>query len=239
MRRKRFRIYQSRWHLLVTISFLVLPFVALLIFSQRASGASHILLADVLFSFWRMLIAYVIAAVFGWTFAVLLHRGKWSKVGIPLFDVLQSFPNFAALPLAASVWGASDFTVIFFLIFTIIWPIFFSIVGSLKLIKSDWEEAVIITRLSGISYLRYFLIPVSVSGLITGSIIGLGEAWEALVATEIIVKTPVGIGDFLGRYAKNPTVTAFGMLGFLLVIFCINKLVWLPLLDWSHQNLEE
>jgi len=52
------------------------------------------------------------------------------------------------------------------------------------------------------------------------------------------VQIKMGLGDFFGTYAANPTITTFGILGFLLFIFSINKLVWLPLLERSHRTME-
>ena len=239
MRKKSAKIYASWWHLAFTLFLIIIPFLFFLLSSRFAEIATNKLFFDILVSFFRLFVAYSIAAFLGWLFAVLFYHGKRSAIALPLFDVLQSFPTFAALPLAALVWGASNFTIIFFLTITIIWPIFFSTISSLKLIKHEWEEAGEMTRIKGLSYLRWFLIPVSVSGVITGSIIGLGEGWEALVATEIIVNAKGGLGNFFQFFSQNPAITAFGILGLLITIFSINKLLWLPLLEWSHKKMEE
>lgn len=84
------------------------------------------------------------------------YKGKRAAVVLPIFDVLQSFPTFAALPLATLAWGPSNSTVILFLVVTVIWPIFFSIISSLKLIKRDWEEAIEIMDVQGWRYLKDF-----------------------------------------------------------------------------------
>lgn len=236
---KHLKIYNTKRHLVFTMLSIIIPFIFFLLFSQFAKISTIKLLADLASSLYRIIIAYLIAAILGWILAISFYKGRRAIVSLPIFDVLQSFPTFAALPLATLFWGASNFTVIFFLIFTIIWPIFFSIISSLKLIRRDWQEAAEVFNLRGLSYFRYFLIPISLPGLIMGSIIGLGEGWEAVVATEIIVGPPVGLGEFFKSFAHNPAVTAFGILGFLILIFTINKLVWLQLLDWSHSKTEE
>lgn len=233
------RIYRNRWHVLAALIFVAMPFLFYLIFSQVAHLSLGVLMHDLLLSSIRLLIAYAFAATIGWLCAVLFYRGKRADIALPIFDVLQSFPTFAALPIAITLWGPSETTIVFFLVITIIWPIFFSIVSNLKMLRSDWREAVFIYRLTGWNYLRYFLWPASRAGLITGSIIGLGEGWEALIATEIIVSAQNGLGPFFSSVSTNPTITAFGILGFLLLIFSINKLIWLPLLHWSHKHLEE
>lgn len=239
MKKPRHIIYHSRIHLLITIGIIFIPFVFLLLFSQYAKISTAKLFANLFVSFLRLLAAYLIAAVLAWTSAVLLYRGRRALVALPIFDVLQSFPTFAALPLAVYLWGPSAITVIVFLILTIIWPIFFSLISSLKLMRKDWEEAAAIAGLRGFDYLRRFLWPISLPGLITGSIIGLGEGWEALVATEIIVAARTGLGSFFSLYAQDTFITVFGIIGLLLFIFSVNKIFWLPLLERSHRLMEE
>ncbi len=239
MRKNRVKIYQSRVHLFATLLFIIAPFVFLLLFSRISHIATARLFQDTIISLARLCVAYIIAVALAWIFAISFYRGKRSAIALPIFDVLQSFPNFAAVPLAAILFGQTNFVIIFFLVITIIWPIFFSIISSLKLMKHDWEEAIEISGLKGKDYVRYFLWPVSVPGLITGSIIGLGDGWGALVGTEIIVGTNQGLGEFFRSFSNNPTTTLFGILGVLIIVFSINKLVWSPLLDWSHHVMEE
>ena len=233
------RIYRSRLHLLVTVLFIVLPFLLFLFFARFAQLSIHELFNNISTSVIRLVIAYVISVVLAWVFAVLFYQGKRAIVALPIFDVLQSFPTFAALPIATVFLGRSTSIVIFFLVLNIIWPIFFSLISSLHLIKHDWREAVEISGLSGFSYLKLFLFPITIPGLITGSVIGLGEAWEGLIATEIIVGVPMGMGSFFNMFSHDPTITAFGIFGFLILIFSIGKLVWAPLLEWSHHQMEE
>lgn len=239
MRKRRAAIYQSRKHLIFTLAVVAAPFLFLLVFSRLANIATAKLFLDVFISLGRLLIAYCIAAVLAVLLGILFYRGRRALVALPLFDVLQSFPTFATLPLATFVFGASNATVIIFLILTVLWPILFSVISSLKLIKHDWEEAAVIAGLHGVDYSKYFLLPASIPGLITGSIIGLGEGWEALVATEMIVQMDIGLGDFFQSFSGSIPITMFGILGLLLLIFSMNKLIWLPLLEWSHQKMEE
>lgn len=236
---KRIKIYQSRFHVFITLFIVIFPFLFLLLFSRFIHVATGTLFRDLFVSVERMVIAYVIAGVLGWLLAVLFYRREKSAIALPVFDVLQNFPTFTVLPLAVSLWGNSNFVVIFILIIILIWPIFFSILSPLKLIKRDWVEVVGITGLSGFNYLRLFLLPITIPGFITGSIIGLGEGWEALIATEMIVGIKPSLGSFFQMFSHNIPVTAFGILGFLILIFSLNKILWLPLLEWSHKRMEE
>lgn len=238
MKPRRVTIYKTRYHLAATIALVALPFVMIFFGARISHIQARTLFADLGVSLYRLCLAYLIAVALAWLSAVLLYKGSRAAVALPLFDVLQSFPTFAALPLATYFWGQNNFTIIFFLVITIIWPVFFSIISQLKLIEQGWEEAVEISGLRGVQYVRLFLWPISLPGVVTGSIIGLGEGWEALIATEIIVGTHVGLGSFFNTYDHNTAVTAAGIFGFLLIIFIVNKLLWLPLLEKSHKMLE-
>jgi NitT/TauT family transport system permease protein len=237
-KRSHVSIYASTRHLVVTFLILVLPFAFFFYLSSYAKVAQSALFVDLGLSFFRILVSYCIAALLAWLLAVLFYNGRRAAIALPFFDVMQSFPTFAALPVAVYLWGATNVTIIFFLILTIMWPILFSIISSLKLIRQDWQEVTQVYNLRGLKYLTYFLIPASLPGFITGSIIGLGEGWEAVIATEIIVGAREGLGNFFQTFSNNVTVTALGIFGFLLLIFVINKFVWLSLLEWSHKRME-
>ena len=232
-------IYHSWLHVFSTLLALVIPFCIFLGFLWWKHVSTSSFLYDLSLSTLRLVLAYIIAAVLAWLMAVSFYRGRFAVVALPFFDVLQSFPTFAALPLATYVWGKSTTTVVFFLVITIIWPIFFTLISSLKLARHDWFEAVDIAEIRGPAYLRWYLFPITVPGLITGSIIGIGEGWEALVATEMIVGTPRGLGIFFQSFSENTAVTTLGIFGLLIVIFAINKMLWLPLLEWSHHRMDE
>ncbi len=238
-RRDRFRIYKSKSHLATTILLVLLPFLIVAFFFNISVGTMQQFVYGTLFSVVRIFIAYIISVILGAALAMIFAIGSATDIALPVFDVLQSFPTFAVLPIAVSIWGSSETTIIFFLVLSIIWPVFFSTVSSLKLTRHDWFEAADVFKLEGVEYFKKFLLPRSLPGIITGSIIGLGDGWEALIATEIIVGIQSGLGPFFELYKMDRTITVFGILGFLLIVFCINKLVWLPLLEWSHLRLEE
>jgi ABC-type anion transport system duplicated permease subunit len=86
----------------------------------------------------------------------------------------------------------------------------------------------------------YFVFPISYPGLVTGSIVGLGEGWEAVVGAEIIVGIQSGgLGSFFSINSASSHLVIFGVLALLLFIFSLNKLVWLPMLERSHRLLSE
>jgi len=225
--------------MIVTLLLIIVPIVFFIFFAKLTNITIGTLFTDIGISLVRIIIAFFISIILGWGLAVIFSKGKISNIALPLFDVLQSIPTFAALPLAIIYLGKSNTTVILFLVLAMIWPILFSVLNSLKLIKSEYQEAVDIYNLKGFKRLKYFTFPASVPGLITGAIVGLGEAWEAIIATEIIIGMKSGLGPFFESFSDNPKITMFGILGVLMLIFAINKIFLLPLLDKSHSLVEE
>ncbi len=226
-------------HLLISFLILFFPLVLLSVFSYSAHIPIQTTFADLFISSGRLFIAFLIAVIIGWLLVVIFVRGRTENTALAVFDVMQSLPTFTILPLAVHFFGNSESTIIFFLAITIIWPIIFTIVSSLKQVDRAWSEAVTMSRIKGFHYIKYYLFPVTAPGLVTGAIIGLGNGWEALIATEIILNIPQGLGTFFQTFSNNTLTTFFGVLVFLSIIFSINKLVWLPLLDKSHEMIEE
>lgn len=239
MARRHQGIYYTKTQLLFTLGFVVTPILFLLLFARLTPLTIRDLLDDFSLSIFRLLAAYFIAVILAWTLALLFSTGKRSAVALPVFDVLQSFPTFALVPLAVLTFGASNTTVIFFLVITIIWPLLFSTVNAIKLIRKEYWEVADIYGLHGWRRLKYFLFPASIPGIVTGSIIGLGEGWEALVATEIIMKTEIGLGSFFEQNSSEVLVTTLGIMLLMLVIFSINRLVWTPVLARVYVRMQE
>ncbi len=234
-----FSLNRSRRHVLIAFGILVLPLVSLFVFSQVSDISFGTAMRDLSISMWRLFAAFVLATVLAWFLVVLLIRGKTESPVLALFDVLQSLPTFVILPIAVHYFGQTETTIIFFLTITIIWPIIFSIVSALKQVDRSWLEAVRMSRIRGIDYIRYFLLPVTAPGIVTGAIIGLGEGWEALIATELLLHTKTGLGPFFTIFSNDSVKTLFGILIFLSIIYALNKFIWLPLLEKSHRMLEQ
>ncbi len=234
-----FSLNRSAKHLIAGFSIILVPLVGLFAFSRVSGIDLSTVLSDLGVSALRLFVAFVISMILAWSLVVILVRGKTSSPTLAAFDVLQSVPTFALLPVAVHVWGSSATTIIFFLVITVIWPIIFSIVSALKQVERSRTEAVIVSRIHGFDYVRYYLLPLTAPGIVTGAIIGLGEGWEALIGTEIILNTPHGLGAFFQSFSNSSSMTLFGVLVFLTIVYAINKFIWLPLLEKSHELVEE
>ena len=234
-----FSLNRELKHLVIGFLIILIPLFALFAFSLVSGIAFGTVLDDLGISMWRLFVALFVSVVIAWILVVSLVRGKTTNFALSFFDVMQSLPTFTILPIAVHFFGNCAGTIILFLIITIIWPVIFSIVSSLKQAESSITEAVFISRIRGFNFIRYYLFPITAPGIVTGAIIGLGDGWEALIATEIILEAKTGLGPFFQSFSNNSSMTLFGILVFLSVIYTINKFIWLPLLEKSHEYIQE
>jgi NitT/TauT family transport system permease protein len=228
-----FAIIRKRRHVF-PISLVVLGIILSLIF---VFGFSKISAYDFLtgfgLSFVRVLAAYLISLALALAITIVVTKNKRIEdLSLPILDVLQSFPCFSILPLIMAYLGDSNSVTIIILVITMIWPILFSLLTGFKAQNPELLEASKIFGATGYKKIIYVTIPLLYPALITGSIVAWGEAWEAIIATEIITKIP-GVGTYLDQAAaaNNSNILIIGILLLLSILFIFNKLIWIPLLN--------
>ena len=189
----------------------------------------------------RVSMAYIVAVFLAMILTIFVSAShKIEAVSLPILDVLQSFPSFALFPLFVVWFGKTAIVTIFILIITMIWPILFTLLTAQKQIKQDVNEAAKIFGATGWKYFYYVLLPLLFPAIITGSIVSWGEAWEAIIAAEIIVGVP-GVGTYLAQAGTNNQthILVIGILLLLLLLFILNKYIWLSLLNTSTKQQQE
>lgn len=233
-----FRIYKKRAHLLIAFGVVALPLVFIALVGRISSISTSALLFALGLSLYRLLIAYIISLVLGVALAVTLGHGAVGDFFIPVFDLLQNLPSFALIPVFALLFGYTNTMAILFAASSVLWPILFYVVSALRTAKTDWNEAATIFGATGFKRIWHYLIPLSFPAIVTGSIVGISIGWEAIIGIEIIGMRG-GIGVFLNSAAmSDKTILTLGIVALLLVVFSINKLVWLPLLKKTQLYAE-
>lgn len=188
----------------------------------------------------RVAIAYFIALFLAVVIVLAVTSSKLTEnIFIPILDVLQSFPSFALFPLLIVWFGRTALVTIMILVVTMIWPILFTILTARKQVREDLIEAAHAFNIRGLNFLRWVLLPLIFPAIITGSLVGWGEAWEAIIAAEIIVSIS-GVGTYLSNVANtNPRQLVIGIFLLLLLLYLLNKYIWLPLLNKSTKYQQE
>ena len=231
-----FRIIRRRKHTL-PITLIVLAIILTLIFAFGFTKVDAFqFFIGFFYSFSRVLVAYVLALIVAVSLALIVTINKtFEDLALPTLDVLQSFPAFSILPLLMAFFGKNDLVAIFILFIEMIWPILFSVLSGIKGESEEIMEAASIFGATGWKRVIFVTIPSIFPSLTTGSIVAWGEAWETVLAAEIIINIP-GVGTYLQQTGTdNSSFLTIGILMLLAVLFIINKLVWIPLLNRSTK----
>ncbi len=203
-----------------------------------------------LYSFARMLAAYLISLLFSLSYGYLAATSRRAeRLLIPALDILQSVPILgffpAAIYLFVSLSGGGRLGVELasvFLIFTSqAWNMAFGVYEGILTIPQDAREALAAFGAGRWLAFKRLLLPACVPKLVYNTIMSWAGGWYFLMAAEIIAIGPArydlpGLGSLMYRAAEE------GRLGLMLLalgaliglIVAMDLLLWRPLSVWAE-----
>lgn len=217
--------------------FLFIFLITISIIAYCAGNYGGSLITSLLLSLFRLIVAYFISLIVATIIAVSLSSGKVGDFMIPFFDLMQNLPSFALIPVFVLWLGYTNLMTIVFAATSILWPILFYMLHALKTASKDEEDAAKIFGARGLKKVLFFSLPVAFPSMVTGSIVGFSIGWEAIIGVEIIGLSS-GIGPFLSTTTKGNNNLILGISALLVVVFLINRLIWMPLLKKSQLYAE-
>ncbi len=203
----------------------------------------------------RMLAAYGLSLIFSLTYAYVAYRSTtWSKVLIPLLDILQSIPVLSFLPAVVlalvSLFPGQRLGIeiaSILLIFTgMTWNMTFSFYQSLNSIPQELIEASQVYRLSAWQRFWTLELPSGVVGLVWNSVMSVAGGWFFLMQTESFTLsnrnfTLPGLGSFLKAAADKGDNLAIlcGIIVLVGIISLIDYFIWRPMIAWAEKFKHE
>ena len=151
----------------------------------------------VLVSLQRVAVGFGLAAVVGIAVGALIGQSDWAMRGLdPIFQVLRTVPPLAWLPIALAAFRDSYPSAIFVIFITSIWPILINTTVGIRNIPQDYRNVSAVLRLNQFEFFWTIMLPAAAPYIFTGLRIGIGLAWLAIVAAEMLTGG-VGIGFFI------------------------------------------
>ena len=141
----------------------------------------------------------------------------------PIIEIVRNMPPMAWIPLAIFilVTGGSIFIVFIGMVF----PIILNTIQGVKSTDARLIDAAKTLGASGSQIVTNVIIPSAYPSIMTGLRIGLGVGWMAIVAAEMVIRSPIGLGYFiwnmgdLGRYAEMVAgMIVIGVIGYIMNI---------------------
>ena len=145
----------------------------------------------------RVGLGYALAASVGVAVGTLIGQSVWALRGLdPLFQVLRTVPPLAWLPLSLAAFRDGQPSAIFVIFITAIWPIIINTAVGIRNIPQDYRNVAAVLRLNAIEFFTKIMVPSAAPYIFTGLRIGIGLAWLAIVAAEMLIGG-IGIGFFI------------------------------------------
>jgi nitrate/nitrite transport system permease protein len=171
----------------------------------------------------RVALGFALAAVAGIALGVLVGQSTWAMRGLdPIFQVLRTIPPLAWLPLSLAGFRDAQPSAIFVIFITSIWPVIINTSVGVRNIPQDYRNVAAVIRLSWYEFFWKITLPATVPYIFTGLRIGVGLAWLAIVAAEMLIGG-VGIGFFIWDAWNSSRISDIvvalvyiGLVGFLL-----------------------
>ncbi|MBW4552951.1 MAG: nitrate ABC transporter permease [Aphanocapsa sp. GSE-SYN-MK-11-07L] len=152
---------------------------------------------QILISLQRVAVGYGIAAVVGIAAGVVIGMSTFMRRGFdPLIQILRTVPPLAWLPISLGAFQDNNPAAIFVIFITAVWPIVINTAMGVQQIPKDYNNVAKVLRLSKLEYVLNILVPSTVPYVFSGLRIGIGLAWLAIVAAEML-KSDGGIGFFI------------------------------------------
>ena len=150
-----------------------------------------------LVSLQRVAIGFGLAGIFGILIGTIIGQSVWVMRGLdPIFQVLRTVPPLAWLPIALAAFRDSQPSAIFVIFITAIWPIVINTAVGIRNIPDDYRNVAQVLQLNSFEFFRKIMLPAAAPYIFTGLRIGIGLAWLAIVAAEMLIGG-VGIGFFI------------------------------------------
>lgn len=152
---------------------------------------------QILSSLQRVGMGYGLACVVGIGLGILLGRVKAAHQAFdPIFQILRTIPPLAWLPIALATFNQAQPSAVFVIFVTALWPILINTATGIAGIPKDYLQVAQVYQVRGWRFFSLVMLPSAAPFLFAGLRIGVGLAWLAIVAAEMLTGG-VGVGFFL------------------------------------------
>lgn len=204
-----------------------------------------------LYSFSRMLLAYLLSLSFAIVYGRLAASGPTLEhILIPILDVLQSIPILSFLPGVVLALVAlfphrnlgAELAAIVLIFTSQSWNLAFSLYQSMVTIPNELREAAEILQLSRWQRFTRLELPFAMVPLLWNSIMSWAGGWFFLMAAEQFTlgeRTFLlpGLGAYLSVAANKGNFSALtaGLITLVILIIALDHMVWRPLVAWADR----
>lgn len=148
------------------------------------------------YTFVRVGIGIVLGVALAIPFGLLIGWSDWCDAYLfPAFELLRPVPPVAWVPISLIAFTTELMSIVWVVFVGVFFPILVNTIDGVKAIETDYIRAVKCLGGSRFDLFRHVIVPAAMPSVITGTMVGIGIGWIAVVAAEMIAGN-YGVGYF-------------------------------------------
>jgi NitT/TauT family transport system permease protein len=200
------------------------PPVEAILYRGYALIASGILWTHVGATLGRLVLGFLLAAAAGVLIGLAMGRSRRIEAFcLPLLSVLMPIPPLAWVPLFILWFGLGNLPTVLLVGFAASVPIASTVWTGVRSVKEVWLRAASIMGVDGSAAFWKVVLPGAMPSVLSGLRLGMGRAWPAVVAGEMLAATESGLGwmifasrEFLSTDVMFVGIGMVGLVGLVL-----------------------
>jgi ABC-type nitrate/sulfonate/bicarbonate transport system permease component len=162
---------------------------------------------------WRLVAGSLLGIALGIPFGILLGLNRTvSEMCYPIMNFFQSISGIALLPIVMIWWGTTEKTVLAVVLYTCFFPIAFSVLTGVRSTPRLYVNALRTLGAGHVRIVRDVLLPGAMPSIATGTRLGIGYAWRAVIAGEMLAgRRGLGWMIFSAQQADRTAQVVLGM----------------------------
>ncbi len=150
-----------------------------------------------LLSVQRITLGFLAAQIVGIPLGLIMamNRNAFDTI-FPIIEILRPIPPVAWIPIAIVFWPTRELSVVFIVFLGAFWIVLLNTVGGASNIDPNYKRAALSLGSNKRDLFWRIILPATIPSIITGMAVGMGIAWEMVVAAEMIAGR-TGLGYLL------------------------------------------
>ena len=172
--------------------------------SQVIQASTKLLHSSMYWEAWalsvrRVTLGFLAAQIIGVPLglALAINRNAMDTI-FPVVEILRPIPPVAWIPIAIIFWPTRELSVIFIVFLGAFWVVLLNTIGGAGSIDQNYKRAAQSLGSTRRDMFYRIILPATIPSIVTGMAVGMGLAWEMLVAAEMVAGN-TGLGYLLWK----------------------------------------
>ena len=149
------------------------------------------------FSLQRIIGGFLIAQVVGIPIGLIMAMNRASfETMFPIVEILRPIPPVAWIPISIVFWPTRELSVLFIVFLGAFWIVILNTIGGAANIDPNYKRVALSLGSKPSDMFWRIILPATVPSIVTGMAVGIGIAWEMVVAAEMVAGR-TGLGYLL------------------------------------------